>query len=406
MRTATWVVATSILLALYVQGSLAGSFGLLIAIVGGVVWYARRSRPALAGAARVRGLAAAFPEDPLESDAIVQAWAPHAHDADALARLRESYDRTRRRLLADGDVEEAEEYLRSARTLAVEAPELVDRAIAEHGRAKRVIDSGDETAEDVLLAADERLQGARDALRKDEERPLDALRLASEAERVATVPGELAALAADVEQTREAVAVASERHAERALAEVRGLPELAQEEVERARALAANDDYDDALEALATARTHVDRISSHLARLERAAATARDRLHLAEAAIDNAKVEDAERARALVEQARRELDAERPNWLEIVALAERALRVTGERHVEDAVDGARRRARGARDEAFAWALTNSRRAVEMLPLARAADAALAQAEAVTDEGLAISAFQRAERLALAALERV
>jgi hypothetical protein len=412
IRTFGYIVAGWFLLGFALNGAYAVSgAGVFVAVLGvaGIAWlirsYRQGPRPEPSDP-RLARLAAAFPHDPLQNDEIVDAWGAHVHDADALARLRASYERTRRGLTA-GNVDEAEDYLRSVRLLAGEAPELVDRALEEHGRAQRALETGDEAPTAALLAADARLQGARDALRKDEERPLDALRLATEAERLAAVSRELASAAAEADDLRDAVAAATERHPDSALAEVRGLPALVREEVERARTLAANEDIDEALHALARAREYARRITAHVERLEQAAATGRDRLHAAEAAVDAAPAETMDRARELLSQARSELEAERPNWLEIVALAERALLLTRETpRVDDDVEAARRRAREARDEALAWSLTGSRRAAEMLPLAAASDDAYHEAEGIADAGLALAEFQRAEALARKALARL
>jgi hypothetical protein len=396
-----------------VVAAMSGGASLLVSAagVGALVWLFRSYRRGpVPRPDRIARLEAAFPEDPLNSSEIVNAWGAHVHDAEALERLRASYERTRRRLLA-GDAEYAEEYLRSVRLLASEAPELVDRAVEEHGRAARAVEAAlDDAATETLLAADARLQGARDALRRDEERPLEALRLASEAEQLAALPRELAAAAVDVEQVRDAVLAAAERHPESALAEVRGLPALAREEVDRARALGETQDVDDALDALTRARAHARRVTEHLERLERAAATGRARLHAAEAAIDAGAGERNARAAELVAQARKELEAARPNWLEIVALAERAIKLVGEARVEldqnDDLAEVRRRARDARDEALAWAVVRSADGTEILPLAAAADDAFHEAEQIADDGLALAAFRRAEAFAQQALAQL
>lgn len=407
---AGWFLIGFVLNGLFVAFAASGA-GLLMsaAAIAGIVWLVRSYRGGSSAEpldGRVAHLLGRFPEDPLESDDIVGAWGAHVHDPEALGRLRESYAQTRRQLTA-GDVDSAEQYLRSIRLLAHEGPELVDRALEQHGRARRAVEAVDGDSTAALLAADARLQGARDALRKDEERPLDALRLASEAERLAAVPRELASAEAEGMQLADAVAAAAERHPESALAEVRGLPALVREEVERARTLADKEDLDDALDALVRARGYARRITDHLERLERAAAAGRDRLHAAEAAVDAAAPENAERARELVAQARSELEAARPNWLEIVALSERALLLVREVPVvDDDLDSARARAREVRDEALAWALTDSKRANEMLPLASAADAAYHEAEGIADAGLALAAFRHAEALALQALEKL
>jgi hypothetical protein len=75
--------------------------------------------------------------------------------------------------------------------LADEGPELVERAIKEHADAERAVEEArhsaavDARTTEALILADAKLQGARAALVKGDERPLDALRLAGEARRLA-----------------------------------------------------------------------------------------------------------------------------------------------------------------------------------------------------------------------------
>ena len=161
------------------------------------------------------------------------------------------------------------------------------------------------------------------ALRRAEERPLDALRLADEAEQLADravreagLPAAVESAKREFENARASLAAATERHAA-ALAEVRGLPALAAEQLERG----------DVEPALAMIR----RVDAHLIALERAAnATARPLLEAAEEAVDDAVARgDAAGARAaeLTAAARAELASEKPDWLELVARVERARRL-------------------------------------------------------------------------------
>lgn len=166
---------------------------------------------------RLAQLAEDLPPDPLQSDEVVNAWALHGRDGAALERLRTTYEEIRDRHVEaryelsrlrsvtdgqswtstvdgyqrlDAEVEHLRDYVGAVRLLADEAPELVDRAIAEHARAEQAVRNArhtviDPRSADALELADEKLQGARAALAKGAERPLDALRLATEARRLA-----------------------------------------------------------------------------------------------------------------------------------------------------------------------------------------------------------------------------
>lgn len=353
-------------------------------------------------------LAARLPAEPLSSAAVVNAWSVHTGDAEATARLQEEYASARRavghvqrelqdvrasgvlrrRELLEAKLAQVRDYVHSLDVVARAEPELVDHAIAEHAEAAAAIDAARLTGADLeqLVAADDRLQGVRASLRRNEERPLDAIRLAREAERLAdaarrrTSPAEADLLRERLDAAEDELAAAVSRHAQSALAEVRGLPALAREQLERA--------HDPA--ALAGARAIVERIESHLAALERAAATARPMLEAAEQAVDAALADRrpaAERAGELTVNARELLRDERPDWLEVSALAERALLLLGEAaDAELDVPPSAERAREARDELWSWALTSRPGADEARAVAEQIDRLLEDASRLEREG--------------------
>lgn len=129
-------------------------------------------RPAPGLERRLRRLELELPEDPLESDEIVNAWGEHADDPEAMKRLRTTYAHVQQRLdearadVEDGDhrasteLDELSDYVRAVNVLAESAPELGER--------------DDFDAEELALA-DARLQGAQ--------APVDAAGLAGARER-------------------------------------------------------------------------------------------------------------------------------------------------------------------------------------------------------------------------------
>jgi hypothetical protein len=236
VRIAAYLIAAWLLISIVGSmvlgaGATGGLFPLLV--VGIVVWLVRsyrrgpaaRSDGAAASVAaldesiehRLDALARELPPDPLESDEVVNAWALHGRDGAALERLRLSYSDIRRRYVAacddlaslrthtsiedavlltayeqlDAEVEQIRDYVGAVRVLADEGPELVERAIKEHADAERAVEEArhsaavDARTTEALILADAKLQGARAALVKGDERPLDALRLAGEARRLA-----------------------------------------------------------------------------------------------------------------------------------------------------------------------------------------------------------------------------
>jgi hypothetical protein len=318
----------------------------------------------------------------------------------------------RRRERLEAKLAQVHDYVRSIDLLAAAEPELVDQAIAEHAEAAASIDAARKSGADVeqLVAADVRLQGAREALRRNEERPLDAIRLAEEAERIAadaarrsTFPFELGPVRAQLDAAEDGLAASLSRHAASALAEVRGLPALAREQLERAQ------DGDQA--ALVAARATIQRIESHLAELERAAAIARPTLEAAEQALDAAVARGgaaAARAADLTATAREMLREERPDWLEIAALADRALLLLGEeREAHEDVTPSAERARVARDEIWSWALTSGPAADDARAVAEQIDRLLedaAQLERDGDDAGAAAVYLRVVSLARPAVE--
>ncbi|HKF13793.1 MAG TPA: hypothetical protein VKB13_01025 [Gaiellaceae bacterium] len=160
--------------------------------------------------ARLTEFERALPADPLENAQLVAAWTLHGDDRDTNSQLAETYREMREKVAAarselellrstgtaadyarlQRDVAEIHEYLRAISVLSTEAPELLDRALAAHADALRAVDAKRETTEDataleLLEHADATLKGARAALVRGDERPLDALLLTMEARRLA-----------------------------------------------------------------------------------------------------------------------------------------------------------------------------------------------------------------------------
>jgi hypothetical protein len=382
----------------------------------------------------LRRLEERLPADPLESGTVVGAWSIHLHDPEATERLRSTYAAMRGAVAeARADLEAAEpagaeerarrlearlaevqDYVHALDLLAQHEPELVQTAITEHAQAQTAVERARQldVPVDELLAADARLQGARTALRRAEERPLDALRLAEEAEQLADhaataavrraeLPSTVASARQELEAARASLSAAAERHPSAALAEVRGLPALAAEHLDRG--------------AVEPALAMIRRVEAHLIALERAAATARPLLEAAEEAVDEAltrSVAGAERAAELTAAGRAELDREKPDWLEIVGLVDRARRLLdGARASVQSppqdVLPARDRARTARDEVWAWALTVGPKAELARAVAEEIDGMLESADRAESEGDAAQAralYVRAAATAEAAVE--
>lgn len=429
--------------------------------VAGFVWLVRSYRTGGSGRGgpfagtvtlrfqeRLQRLDERLPEDPLDSSAIVSAWSLHLHDPEATDRLQATY-KAMRDVVSEARVEletgreepsdsaaercrrletklaDVQDYLRAVDLIAEREPELVETAIAEHAQAAEVLDLARRSgaATDELVAADARLQGARVALRQSQERPLDALRLAEEAERIAVeaagtserrraLPHALEAARSELAAARAALAAAAERHPPSALAEIRGLPSLAAEELERA---AASEDYS----TLGGAQAMTRRVQAHLGALERAAATARPRLEAAEEAVDaglGRGTAAAARAAQLTNDARLQFEQEKPDWLEITALAERALRLLDESEAAQKeaprptsaaeLQAVRERARSAREDVWAWALTTGPRAEAASVAAEHVERLLEEAERAEadDTERAAAIYARAATLAQAAAE--
>ena len=384
------------------------SFVFGAAAVAGLVWLVRSYRKGGPLERRVRALQSRLPLDPLESDEIVNAWSIHGGDPVADARLRETYDGVRgsveevhaaletggdaaRKERLQSKLDHVEDYLRAVDLLAAHEPELVGQAISEHAEARALVDRAGLPV-DRLLDADAKLQGARAALRREDERPVEAIRLASEAERIVVDAAEAKALATRIDAVESALRSAEKRYAPAALAETRGLPDVARGQVERG--------------ALRAAHATIDLVEAHLGALERAAVSARPKLEAAEEAVDAAYArgdESAEHAAKLTDHARAELEAERPDWLEIDALAERAMRMVEASPRVDApvpLGVARSRAESAREELWAWALTSGPRADATRGVAEQVDGLIDEANRAEDGAL----YRRAEALARAAIE--
>jgi len=226
-----------------------------------------------------------------------------------------------------------------------------------------------EELESQLAIAGEKLGEARGAIaKKGDERPLEATRfaqavweLAAAAEarvkELVTLPAEIDATRAEINadcarleleiaDAKSNLETAAETYAPSCLLEIRGCGAEAEQAVQRARSLAAEDGSGTSLQltqakqALARAAELDKRIEDHLAALEHAALAGRHNVEQAELDIDRAwagvtasstsadEVERAERvaarSRDLAAQARKEIEQQRPDWFRATSLAERA----------------------------------------------------------------------------------
>jgi hypothetical protein len=217
-----------------------------------------------------------------------------------------------------------------------------------------------------LDAADEKLRRAWDALEKGHERPETAEKLAAEVEATAaaaekrlSLPDEIVKRRSQVETTsagleRELQALAERFraaalvHAPSSWRELEGIQQMVGEELELAWELSpagADDEetaerLEQASAALARGQALARRIAAQLDALERAALEARNEVEEAERAIDRAWASAADRgtsrearlrrAGELVQQARAELERDKPDWLEVSALAERSAKLAAE----------------------------------------------------------------------------
>lgn len=212
-----------------------------------------------------------------------------------------------------------------------------------------------------------------------------------EAARVAALPGDvrhrLQELGSALEHMREEldlveaeVRSAATSYAVSSWREIGGVGNAAREAVERAARLhdAAAEDaealhleraaraLEDADAALAEAERLRGAIRAHLDKLETAALEARERVVSAEKEVDGAQGrepdERVERAAELVREARAKLESERPDWLAIVELSDRAAELArGAAAPEPAahdrsIAEAKARAEEARETALAWAI--------------------------------------------------
>jgi hypothetical protein len=350
-----------------------------------------------------------LPEDALDNAALVELLT--AYEDDEGEALRQEYGQLRERFLAwQREFERlhaeheagaiglparfAEQYDRLDREL----PELFAEVERLEARAAEVDRASDDPLDEIaraalklqeaqascrrafrdavpaelqrqLALADEKLAQARAALAKGAERPLAAARLAREVRNLAVEvtrragelakrPVELAAARAQVKDgcerlTRQIpdakakLASAAGLYAPSCLLEIQGVGAAAEQALERARSLAADDlRLSEAEESLARATHAVKRIEEHLASLERAAGEARHEVEHAELEVDRAwanvtagsttpeALQRAERiaarGRELAADARKEIEQARPDWFRAIALAQRAKEVVQE----------------------------------------------------------------------------
>ena len=305
-----------------------------------------------------------------------------------------------------------EAYVDELRRRAAEADELPQRALDEVTRAGALIEAARAACAGVsessplverLDAAVAKHAEAWGAVGGEASRPMTARRLAAEATelagavqeeavRVAALPGDvrhrLQELGPALEHMREEldlveaeVRSAATSYAVSSWREIGGVGNAAREAVERAARLhaAAAEEagsrhleraaraLDDAEAALAEAERLRGAIDAHLRKLETAALEARERVVSAEKEVDRAQGrepdERVERAAELVREARAKLEGERPDWLAIVELSDRAAELARgagaapEPAADDrSVAEARARAEEARETALAWAI--------------------------------------------------
>jgi hypothetical protein len=393
-----------------------------------VVVPSKRELPRTSAAVRLDALERDLPEDPLASPLLLDLAPLYEHEpSEERARLDEEYRTERARLVAcrqalergepiDAEVGRVERYVAELRAVVSSAgDDPVESALVATGRARealteahRVVDALDPQHQDVglpLAAADAALREADGAFAEGRERPLLALRRAAEAERAAHgvarrarrlrgLPIELehrldefdrAAARTERELVRmaENFRIATQQYAPACWTEVRGAAAAAEHAVERARSCraaatgmsasepdSAKEELDDAFTALNRARSLIEAVDTHLARLERASLAARDRVAAAERTLQAARtggdvaeatVADAE---AIVARAHEELAEPQPDWLRVVELADQAEDLVGAaaatRMAEDQLAGvladARTRAERARDAAWAQGL--------------------------------------------------
>jgi hypothetical protein len=315
-----------------------------------------------------------------EEFARMRAW----NEAGAIglpARFAEQYDDLDRRLSElIAEVERLEARAAEAERASEDPLEEIARAALKLEQAKATCRRAfgdavpDELGSELVLGA-EKLEQARGALAKGAERPLAAARLAREvfelsaaaekrADELVKLPRELSARRAELNRTcerldaeisdeKKKLEAAAELYAPSCLLPIRGFGAAAEQALEHARDLIADQTesagglrLDLADESLRRAADLVERIESHLASLEQAALEARQDVEQAELDIDQAwasitaaslpadALARAERvlvrARDLAADARKELDQERPDWFRAMALARRATEVLHE----------------------------------------------------------------------------
>jgi hypothetical protein len=308
-----------------------------------------------------------------------------------------------------------EAYVAELRKRAAAADDLPQRALDEVTRAGELIRGARASLREDAPGLAERLDaaGAKHAeawaaVGGDAPRPVTALRLAAEAVKVAVAVQAEAARAAglpdDVRRRLQELAPAIERmrdgldvveaevrgaastYAVSSWREIGGVGGAARDALERAerlhraaaedaasqdparleRAARALDEVSAALEDAERLRSAID---AHLRKLETAALEARERVVAAEKEVDRAQGSEpdqrVERAADLARQARAGLESERPDWLAIVELADRAAelaRGTGAGAeppsgvLQQPLDEAKARAAEAHETALAWAI--------------------------------------------------
>jgi colicin import membrane protein len=424
--------------------------------------------PAIA-AKRLDAVERELPEDPLTSPLMVELAPLYEHEPpEEVARLEDTYRAERARLEAcrrslergeqiDAELVRLEKYVAELRATAGEVgDDPVAAALEATGRARETVSEArsavaalDAPHADVgkpLAEAETALQEAHGAFATGKERPLLALRRAREAERLANevrgrarrvrgLPGELerrlgeferSAARADRELARvkEEFGVASEQYAPSCWSEMRGVAASAERAAERARRshaaaaakattdpAAAKEELDGAFASLDRVRSLADTIDKHLARLERASLTARDRVAAAEQLVESAWRSGDHAAEAAPARARSILDEARAEHV----VGTPSTPAVPDDQLEGALADARVRVRRIRDETWAQGIVTEAVDSTVRPLLdemerayQGAEAAAAEAAAGGRAGLerAIEAYEYAERRARAVRRQV
>ena len=398
-------------------------------------------------------------------------WRERLDAGRGLGRLEEEADRTEAYVRRLRDLAAADDLVELALDGLGRASAALDEARGAGAQAE------------ALAAAEARLAEARACFEKDAEQPLRALRLAAEAEaaarraaeqarKLSSLPEQLGRRLAelrravervgrDLADVKEDFSTAAGTYARSCWLEIQGVgaaAEQASERAERCRRSAetqlaagdpdslrrAKEEVEDGFRSVERASSLVKRIADHLSRLEDAALNARKEVASAEQEIERAWAasfagdggarEPLARARDLAAQARAELDEEKPDWLAVLDLVHRASALArgapgadeeprdeapGLPVLREALESEKRKAKAARDQAWAQALVSTEIQASAAPFLddaeQAYQAALARERELAEGDpagerqrldAAVAAFRDVQRRALVASEHV